>query len=52
MRLTGAASDIGDDLKRSDESGLEYLVLSVAASDTESTVEAVNRFATDVVPKV
>ncbi len=35
-----------------EEAGLEYLVLSVAAGDTESTVEAVNRFAEEVVPKV
>ena len=50
--LTGSVSDIVDDLKRYDEAGLEYLVLSVAASDTESTVEAVNRFAAEVAPKI
>ena len=52
MLLTGSISDIVDDLKRYDEAGLEYLVLSVAASDTESTVEAVNRFAEEVAPKI
>ncbi len=50
--LTGSVSDIVDDLKRYGEAGLEYLVLSVAADDTESTVEAVNRFAEEVVPKI
>ena len=50
--LTGSVSDIVDDLKRYDEAGVEYLVLSVAAADTESTVNAVKRFAEEVAPRV
>ena len=50
--LTGTAGEILEDIRRYEEAGLEYLVISVAAADTESTIEAVRRFADDVVSRV
>ena len=50
--LTGTAGEILEDIRRYEEAGLEYLVISVAAAHTESTIEAVRRFADDVVSRV
>ena len=50
--LTGTVDDIVDDLRRYEEAGLEYLVLSVAARDTESTIEGLHRFADEIAPRV
>ena len=49
--LTGTAAEILEDIGRYEEAGLEYLVLSVSAKDTESTTEAVRRFADEVVSR-
>ena len=48
--LTGSPDDIRDDLLRYQEAGLDYLVLSVAAEDTDSTVRAVERLAEVALP--
>ena len=49
---TGTVDDIVDDLRRYEEAGLEYLVLSIAATDTESTIEGLHRFADEIAPRV
>lgn len=48
--LTGEPSEIVDDIRRYRDVGLEYLVLSVPSTDREYTVEAIRRFAEEVVP--
>ena len=48
--LTGEPSEIVDDIHRYRDAGLEYLVLSVPSKDREYTVEAIGRFAEEVVP--
>jgi probable F420-dependent oxidoreductase len=50
--LTGTVDDLVDDLRRYEEAGLEYLVLSVAARDTDSTIEGLHRFADEIAPRV
>ena len=50
--LTGNTSDIRDDIRRYEDASLDYLVLSVAASNTDSTIDAVRRFADDVLARV
>ena len=50
--LTGSTSDVRDDIRRYEDASLDYLVLSVAASDTDSTIDAVRRFADDVLARV
>ncbi len=50
--LTGNTSDIRDDIRRYEDASLDYLVLSVAASNTDSTIAAVRRFADDVLARV
>lgn len=50
--LTGVVSDILNDCRRYEEAGLDYLVLSVAAGDTQATVDAVGRIADEVVSKI
>lgn len=50
--LTGTATEVADDIRRYEEAGLEYLVLSVAARDTHATVASVQRFAEEVIPRV
>lgn len=46
--LTGTPKEILDDLRRYQEAGLDYLVLSVAAPDTNSTVDAIRRFSSEI----
>ena len=50
--LTGQTVDIVDDLKRYKDAGLEYLVLSTAAQNTDSTLDALKRWADEVVLRV
>ena len=50
--LTGTADDIVDDLHRYEDAGLEYLVLSLVADDTDSTIDRVKRFANEIAPRV
>ncbi len=50
--LTGQTGEIVDDLKRYQDAGLEYLVLSTAADDTDSTIHALERWADEVAPRV
>ena len=50
--LTGQVGHVLDDVRRYEEAGLEHLVLSVAAADTDSTVESIRRFADEVVARV
>ncbi|MCH8185750.1 MAG: LLM class F420-dependent oxidoreductase [Chloroflexi bacterium] len=47
--LTGELSDIVDDVARYRDAGLEYLVFSVPSEDRAYTVEAIKRFAEEVV---
>ena len=49
--LTGTAAEIVEDIRRYEEAGLEYLVLAVSAKDTDSTTEAVRRYADVVVSR-
>ena len=49
--LTGSISDIRDDIRRYEDASLDYLVLSVASSDTDSTINAIRRFADDVLAR-
>ena len=50
--LTGATQQIIDDLRRYEEAGLEYVVLSIEARDTQSTIDSVRRFAAEIAPKI
>ena len=50
--LTGHVGNVLDDVRRYEEAGLEYLVLSVAADSTDSTVESIRRFADEVMARV
>ena len=49
--LTGATQQIIDDLRRYEQAGLEYVVLSMEAGDTQSTIDSVRRFADEIAPK-
>jgi hypothetical protein len=49
--LTGRTQEVIDNLKRHEEAGLEYMALSVAARDADSTIDAIKRFAEDVQPR-
>ena len=48
IHLTGTPAQVRDDVHRYQEAGLEYLVLSVDASSTRETLDAVHRFADQV----
>ncbi len=49
ISLTGTKNMILDDIKRFRDSGLDYLVLSVASKNTESTISDVNLIADNVI---
>ena len=46
--LSGAPSEIIDDIRRYRDAGLEYLVVSIASADRNYTVESIKRFAGEV----
>jgi probable F420-dependent oxidoreductase len=46
--LTGTPKQIEDDLRRYEEAGLAYLVLSVTGTDTKTTIDAIQRFTDEV----
>lgn len=46
--LTGTSRQLSDDLRQYEEAGLGYIVLSVAGTDTEVTVDTAQRFADEV----
>lgn len=48
LHLTGAAAQVRDDVRRYREAGLDYLVLSVDAPSTGKTLDAVRRFADEI----
>lgn len=48
VRLTGTATQIRNDINRYRDAGLDYLVLSVDAPSTRETVDAVRRFADEI----
>lgn len=49
--LTGTVPQIRDDIARYEEATLDYIVLSVAADTTAATVDAIRRFADEVMGK-
>jgi len=50
--LSGTTSEIIDDIRMYEAAGLAYLVLSVAESATSLTIDAVRRFAEEILPRV
>ncbi len=48
LHLTGTAAQVRDDVRRYREAGLDYLVLSVDAPSTRETLDAVRRFADEI----
>ena len=49
--LTGSVAQVVDDLRRYEEAGLDYLVLSVASDSIDSTADAVRKFADEIMPR-
>ena len=50
--LTGTTDLIVDDIRRYQDAGLEYLVLSVASKNTDATIDDVRGIAEDVVARI
>ena len=50
--LTGEVAEILNNVRKYEEAGLEHLVLSIPSSDGDGTIEAVSRFADEVVQKL
>lgn len=52
MELTGTTQQLVDDLRAYRDIGLEHVIISPSADSTNSTLDQIKRFATEVMPKI